>query len=300
MTHRLNNIFGKKEGSGRQAKKPSPEAPRDDQLTRGTTKTLSVYPKQLVAGTGQSVGLHREHNEDALFAFTYGSADGKNQKEIGFFIIADGMGGHRNGEVASSVACQVISRNILHKLVEIVSFDEFDLTEMDWSGHLQQAFEEAQRAVTQQVPGGGTTATAVLWSDHKLTVAHVGDSRAYLVFSDGRLKKLTVDHSLVQRLVEMNEITPGEADVHPQKNVLLRAIGQPEPLQTDVSTLTTPPGVKLMLCSDGLWGVVDEATIVSIVLQNDDPVDACAHLVAAANAQGGPDNISTIIAELKE
>ena len=300
MAGRLSIMINKKVAKGNRSQKAPAEAAGLAHMTNDSTKKMSIYPKQLIAGTGQSIGLHRDHNEDALFSLTCELADGKIQQEFGLFIIADGMGGHRNGEIASSVACRVISRFIIQKFIDVSTSDDFDLSEEDWKGHLDQAIAEAQQAVLKHAPGGGTTATAAIWSGDKVIVAQVGDSRAYFVLPDGRLEKITTDHSLVQRLVDLNEITESEADVHPQKNVLLRAIGQPDPLKADVNKIPIPVGAKLMLCSDGLWGVVDEAAIAKTVLQIDDPVAACGQLVAAANARGGPDNISVIIAGLKE
>jgi serine/threonine protein phosphatase PrpC len=144
------------------------------------------------------------------------------------------------------------------------------------------------------VPGGGTTLTAVLLLGSLMTIGHVGDSRAYL-FSNGHGEVLTRDHSLVKRLEELGQLTEAEAAVHPQRNVLYKAIGQGANLEVDVLTHPVPKDGFLMLCSDGLWGVVAEEDIERIVWNSPHPQIACDELVRAANAAGGPDNITAIL-----
>ena len=125
-------------------------------------------------------------------------------------------------------------------------------------------------------------------------VVHVGDSRVYLVTKDG-LEQVTRDHSLVRRLIELNQLTEEEAADHPQKNVLYRAIGQSESLEVDAITRRLPPNSRLLLCSDGLWNQVDDKEIGEIVMTHDNPQEACDKLVALANTRGGTDNITTIL-----
>jgi protein phosphatase len=126
----------------------------------------------------------------------------------------------------------------------------------------------------------------------------VGDSRAYLVGKNGGMEALTRDHSLVKRLVELGQITTDEAAVHPQRNVLYRALGQGEPFDPDVSSIRMPEAGYLLLCSDGLWGVVPEETMHRIIMNSPGMDQACRMLVEAANAAGGPDNISAILIRL--
>jgi serine/threonine protein phosphatase PrpC len=130
-----------------------------------------------------------------------------------------------------------------------------------------------------------------------MTIAHIGDSRAYTIGSDGRTNVLTTDHSLVKRLEDLGQITSDEAAVHPQRNVLYRALGQAETIDTELIAAPLPKSGYLLLCSDGLWGVVSENEMVNIVLSAVSPQDACQSLLAAANTAGGPDNISVIIIE---
>ncbi len=299
MANRISGFFNKKKGEKQSNSRQDGPALVQTQYPLEQGGANTIFPKQLIAGSGQSVGLQRDHNEDALFCLTSVLADGIGNDYFGLFIIADGMGGHRNGEVASSVTCRTISRYLLSQIVTNSLTDSPAISDEDLHGFLNKAVEEAQKRVLQSAPGGGTTATIALWRHEQITIAQVGDSRAYFILPDGKLQKITRDHSLVQRLLDLNEITQSEAELHPQKNVLLRAIGQPDTLKADINTVQVPQGAKLMLCSDGLWGVVDETTISSIVLHQDDPTIACKQLVAAANQNGGPDNISVIIAGRK-
>lgn len=255
----------------------------------------SVRPSQLLIGSAQSVGRQRDHNEDALYTFTSVLSDGNSEELFGLFIIADGMGGHKNGEIASSVSIRVVVRYVIDQLYRILLDTQNGIPALGPSEILLGAVNEAQKAVLHQASGGGTTLTIALLLGDQLTISHVGDSRAYLVNQDGRLQKITQDHSLVQRLLDLKEISPEEAEKHPQKNILLKAIGQPEPFQADTYTLQIPAGAGLMLCSDGLWGVVPDAVIATTLLTYHDPIIACQQLVDEANNAGGPDNISVVL-----
>jgi serine/threonine protein phosphatase PrpC len=163
---------------------------------------------------------------------------------------------------------------------------------------MQEGVQEAHRAITKQVPGGGTTLTAALILGNQMTIAHVGDSRAYLIGKNGQIEALTRDHSLVKRLVELGQISIDEAAVHPQRNVLYRALGQGEPFDPDINSMQMPESGYLLLCSDGLWGVVAESEIQRLVHASHSPEEACRRLVEAANNAGGPDNISAILIRL--
>lgn len=264
-----------------------------------TNQEQSYYPKQIVVGSGQSIGMQRDHNEDSLYTLTGVLADGQVNECFGLFILADGMGGHRNGEIASGVTCRVIANFIMNELQTKILEDAHSYSPERISEIISKAIDEAQNAVLMNAPGGGTTVIIALIVGGRVTVSNVGDSRIYFIFPDGRLQKITRDHSLVQRLVDLKEITELEAEVHPQKNVLLRAIGQPDPYQADTHTILFPSEARILLCSDGLWGVVDEHTIVEVVNRVHDPIIACKTLVDAANRNGGPDNISMIIAGIK-
>jgi serine/threonine protein phosphatase PrpC len=257
-----------------------------------------IQPPQLISACAQSVGLQREHNEDALFALTTTLTSDHNNLPFGLYIVADGMGGHQHGEIASGIAIRAMASFIIEKLfVPILSVKpaspEESLQEI-----MQAGVQESHRTITKQVPGGGTTLTAVLILGEQITIAHVGDSRAYLVDSEGEMEALTRDHSLVRRLEELGQITHEEAAIHPQRNVLYRALGQGEPFDPDVKTIRLPEGGRLLICSDGLWGVVPEDEIKRVLTSDLAPEQACQVLIDAANSAGGPDNITAILIRL--
>jgi protein phosphatase len=224
-----------------------------------------------------------------------GRADGQEPlPDFGVFVVADGMGGHRAGEVASSISVRTVARKITAET--IVNLFEIDGQEEAPSLQelVQEALEEANLAVVDRVPGGGTTLTVAVLLGQQITIGHVGDSRAYLITRD-EARALTRDHSLVQRLVELEQLTEEEAALHPQRNVLWNAIGQGANLKVDVFTEPVPHGGYMLVCSDGLWGTVPEQEIQKIVLNAGDPQTTCDQLVQAANRAGGPDNITAIL-----
>ena len=163
---------------------------------------------------------------------------------------------------------------------------------------MRSAINEAQKSVTQAAPGSGTTLTAALVLGEQMTIGHVGDSRAYAIHPYGGGEALTRDHSLVKRLEELGQISSEEAAIHPQRNVLYRAVGQGEILEPDIFTAPFPQPGYLLLCSDGLWSVLSENNIFHLVSTAKDLQNACQSLVAAANEAGGPDNISVIVVKL--
>lgn len=269
----------------------------EEQLHPTSGVQVAIRPAQFIVSCGQSVGLQRDHNEDTLFTMTSVLADGYGDHPFGLVIIADGMGGHRNGEIASGVSARAVAKLIINKIYShFLDFQENPINE-SIQEVLEDSINEAQKAVVHYAPGGGTTLTIGLILGEQVTIGHVGDSRAYFVYPDGRLQKITKDHSLVQRMIDLEEITEAEAMVHPQKNVLLKAIGQPEPFRPDIQTHQLPHGGKLLLCSDGLWGVVSDLDIFRIFNSTKDPMMICNQLVEAANEAGGPDNISVILVD---
>jgi serine/threonine protein phosphatase PrpC len=291
----VNKIFGKK----RQFHSDVQTAPlSEDQLKAVSSSSVTLKPIQLMVGTAQSVGKQREHNEDSIFALNSILADGNIELPFGIFIVADGMGGHMHGEVASGVAIRAFSQFVLSKLYMpflgiVPQSPSESLQEM-----MEKGMQEAQQAVVKRAPGGGTTLTATLILGEQVTVAHVGDTRAYFLYPDGRMHAITQDHSLVHRLVELGQINEDEASNHPQRNVLYRAIGQAEPYRPDIDTFQIPHPGSLLICSDGLWGVVPEADIFRIIKNSPNPSIACHELTKAANAAGGPDNISAVLVQI--
>ncbi|KAF0112491.1 MAG: putative protein phosphatase [Chloroflexi bacterium] len=269
----------------------------EDQLSSVSHSTLVHKPAQFLIGSGQSVGIQRDHNEDTLFSLSSVIADGSNDLTFGICIIADGMGGHKNGEIASGVATRVVAKNLVSRVYSRLLNIHSDPMDESIQEAVENAINETQKAVVRYAPGGGTTFTCALIIGEQVTIGHVGDSRAYFIYPDGRIQRITKDHSLVQRMIDLEEITEEQAIDHPQRNVLLKAIGQVETIHPDIQTYQVPKGGHMMLCSDGLWGVLPDTEIYRIVTSSNDPVLACNKLVDAANAEGGPDNISVILVD---
>lgn len=221
-------------------------------------------------------------------------ADNEDNYLVGqqVFAVADGMGGHAAGEVAAKAA--------LEPLVAI------DTTTFDSDEDAEQALVEALRAANRHVvemahaqpelQGMGTTLTAALLREGRLHLAHVGDSRAYLLRDGEAITQLTTDHTLVERLVREGRLSRDEAAIHPQRNVITRAIGNEADVVVDsLPPLLLQPGDQILLCSDGLTGPLGDAEIAATLTRNEDGDGAVASLVEHANAAGGPDNITVIL-----
>ncbi len=246
----------------------------------------------------QSVGVVRDHNEDVLLTVT-GTFEGDERiPTFGLYVVADGMGGHNMGERASAVA----ARSVACDMIKQVYLNLLTLNPDDRESRpplqeiLGEAIAAANRAVISSVGEGGTTATVALVIDDQAIIGHVGDSRAYIIAPTG-IEQLTRDHSLVRRLQELGQLSADEAAVHPQRNVLYRAIGQGEGLEVDVHSHRLSPGMKIMMCSDGMWGLVSDAKILEIVYSSPNLQTACNRLVDAANQAGGHDNITAVLVE---
>lgn len=229
---------------------------------------------RITAAAATDIGRVREGNEDAFL------------NDAPLFAVADGIGGHQGGEVASRLALETLEVLFKHG-----------------RGTLADQLREANRAVFERssrdaaVAGMGTTLTAAVAEAGRLRLAHVGDSRAYLL-RNGRLRMLTEDHTLVQRMVARGEITEQEADVHPHRSVLTRALGTEPDVQIDEGVLDAQDGDRILLCTDGLSGMVPEEEIERILRDAGEPRDAVKELVRAANAAGGVDNITVLVLDL--
>jgi serine/threonine protein phosphatase PrpC len=295
----IKRLFG---GFGKAKTKPgTAELPGTAPLTASPLETTPLTPP--IGGSphyrfahAQSVGRLRDHNEDCLLTLM-GTFEGDEKlPSFGLFIVADGMGGHERGERASSVAARTVAYEVTQRIYlgiinEFHTDDRAPLQDV-----VLEALVEANRAVGHAVGEGGTTGTVALVFNDQLILGHVGDSRAYLI-TNARLEQVTRDHSLVQRLQELGQLTPAEAAVHPQRNVLYRAIGQGEGLEVDVNMHRLTTGMKILLCSDGLWGLVNDNLMLDIILSAPDMQIACNRLVEAANQAGGPDNITALLVE---
>jgi protein phosphatase len=244
----------------------------------------------------------RDHNEDVLLTFETVQLGAQTVEPLGWFVLADGMGGEQAGEEASTLAARVVTYQFLSEILRSYLFDEpRGASQPPLSEVLSKAVLAANRAVHDQVPGGGTTLTCALVLGARAYLAHVGDSRAYL-FADDKLRQITQDHSLVDRLVALGHISPSEALHHPQRNVLYRAVGQGDTVEVDtyVEPLPLSSKYRLLLCCDGLWGAVGDERLAEIVRTAPTPQETCDRLVEAANVAGGTDNITVVVVEPQE
>jgi serine/threonine protein phosphatase PrpC len=273
----------------------TPDLAQTAPLRPGDMPQIPVHSRRrtFVAGSAYSTGLQRKQNEDSLLVLVE-NADGDGVlPNFGLFCVADGAGGHESGEIASGIAVRAVARSLLedaflHRIVES-NGDRADLEEL-----MRLAFERTQDTINDSAEGGVTTLTVAVLMEETLTIGHVGDTRAYLI-EDDQLRLITRDHSVPWRLVEIGQLTPEEALVHPQRNLLWNAMGKGSNLVIDVYTQVVPRPGHLLLCSDGLWGEVPEEQIRRAIRESLEPNQACLDMVRAANANGGADNITAIL-----
>jgi protein phosphatase len=242
-------------------------------------------------------GLRRSSNEDSY----------RSRPDIGLFIVADGMGGHVAGEVASRMAVEAIEAFI----EETAGADKnrtwpfpFEPSLSLEGNRLKAAFRLANRRIAaaianeQDLRGMATTASAILLGSKGACVCHVGDSRVY-VLADDTLRQLTADHSWVEEQVRAGTLTASAARQHPWRNVVTRALSGGEDPEVDVTDVTPRSGERYLLCSDGLFGVVTDQRIAEILGDRDASLDTlCSRLIDAANAGGGPDNITALVLQI--
>lgn len=228
-----------------------------------------------------SVGCIRPLNEDAFFVSEPGSG-------AVLAIVADGMGGHNAGEIASGEAVGIIQKDVLGKTGE--SKKEI----------LKKAVADANREIyamsirKKKLSGMGTTITACLAEENTVTAVQVGDSRLYLIRGDS-ITQITKDHSLVEMLIDSGSITKEEAKHHPQRNVITRAVGTDQTVESDVYEFPTEPEDIVLLCSDGLVNMVDDEKILSVIKNEETLSGAANALVLEAERAGGTDNITVIL-----
>ena len=266
------------------------------------TETINISQEGLyfLVGKGSHVGKKRDHNEDAFFTLECTIKQNGEFTPFGLFIIADGMGGHQAGDIASALATRVVAHSLMRQIyLPFLREEGKDSSHRPINEALVEALSEASLAVYEAVPDAGTTLTAALIIGTHASIGHVGDSRAYLVTEKG-LQQITQDHSLVERLKELGQITPEEAMTHPQRNVLYRALGQGGSMEVDTYFQLLPTGSQLLLCSDGLWGAVPEREMATIIAAASSPQIGCSRLIEAAITHGGDDNITAILIALTE
>lgn len=245
------------------------------------------------------MGRTRTHMEDAAFTLTLELYLPERPVTLGIYMVADGMGGHDNGEVASRIAIQVVVDALRQTLIDPLREGKLLPSHQEVLGLLENAFTQAQEQVLQNVSGGGTTLTLALVLEKHLYFAHIGDSRIYFRSSHTDFQPLTQDHSLVRRLVDLGQISEAEAAHHPQRNVLFRALGQTEGFKVDMGHLDLTEPAQLLICTDGLWGLADADAILNVIKSGSGSGNLAEQLCDLANQAGGTDNISVIFVEIR-
>lgn len=289
----LRKLFSNRRSKGSRASQSAPT--RDDYQTRMADDDFRNTRFKLASC--QSTGRERAHNEDTIFTLS-AILEGMDQPiQFGIFLVADGMGGHQNGEVASNLASKAVSQTLIDRLYDEFLFEGESFSDDAVSKLIKYAIEEAQKLIRTRVPGGGTTLTLVLALGERLYYGHVGDSRLYVIDMESNLHLLTKDHSLTKRLIDLGEITEKEARTHPQRNVLYRALGQTDPFEPDIHPFDLDGADRFMLCSDGLWGTITEQDMTNVIRSGSNLDAIACDLVREANQAGGPDNISVILVE---
>jgi len=239
------------------------------------------------------VGRQRQHNEDSFLV----------ESDARLFLVADGMGGHAAGEIASKIVVESINEFIVHTKEDDGTWPHaYDEQYKRSTNRLMAAVRMANTRVLEamrkdaRLRGMGTTVVAALADDNNtMSVAHVGDSRAYLI-RDNQLSRITNDHSWVFEQVQAGMLTEAEAEKHPLRNVITRALGGALSVNPDASEIDSRPGDVYLLCSDGLTGMVPEDEILRVVTAHEDDLQAaCQKLIDTANERGGLDNITAIL-----
>lgn len=234
-------------------------------------------------------GKLRENNQDYYYS--------SSTLDLPLFIVADGMGGHKAGEVASKMAVELI--------VEVFNANKTNASKDEKTiiNTIKQAIDEANDKIYKksianlEFNGMGTTLTMAYILGKKLLVGHIGDSRVYII-QDNRIYQITEDHSLVAQLVKNGSISAEEAQYHPQKNIITRAVGTSKSIDTDIVIDEVKKGDIILLCTDGLTNMIDDLEIKNIINNNDDMQNACEGLVKRANELGGLDNITAIAVKI--
>ena len=301
---------GKQTSGEAEASQPAPAqtAELDEKVVQETTTSAFIetgVPQDesaaqeptLRAGVRCDVGS-RERNEDACLVFSSEAGGHFPMVPFGLYIVADGMGGHTNGHVASRIASRVAAHYILSKIYMPLLQTVGAPTQVPIQEVLLDAVQAANTAVFEDEPeiDSGTTLTVALVLGRRLHVAHVGDSRLYLL-ADGELEQISTDHSLVQRLQDVGTLTAEEATMYRYRNVLLRAVGQGEEVEVDTYMRLLPRKGKLLLCSDGLCGFVSDETIHQIMTQDVSLPQLVDELYETALAAHSNDNVTAIVVD---
>jgi len=270
-------------------------AERLDALIAERTQPLPLWPR---IGAATNNGMVRELDEDSLLTLDLRSVQNSQGRAWGLFIVADGMGGHAAGEVASGLAirgaAEVVMRAYLAPTLEAdAQYEEAQVKEIVRKAILQ-ANEYVLNEARARGNDMGTTLTMALVVGDRAVIGNVGDSRTY-IFRDGALRRISKDHSLVMRLVELGQISDDEVYTHPQRNAVLRSLGDKPDVEIDLFGERLRPGDALLLCSDGQWEMTHDPEMNRIINEHADPQAACQALIVAANAAGGEDNITAVL-----
>jgi serine/threonine protein phosphatase PrpC len=272
-------------------------------------RTLTAAPTDLLLHSGKlsHIGMLRRNNQDSLAAMECVMMVQSLSGACGVYVVADGMGGHKAGEVASAIAVNVVIANLLGSTIAPLYSDESAdeiIAEQTVRSRIVAAIQEAnQRVNGMRMREGndmGTTIVAALVMDGRLYVGNVGDSRAYLYRPATNLRQLTADHSLVARLIELGQINELEAAVHPHRHVIFRSLGEKQEVEVDTFVEPLQAGDRVLLCSDGLSGMVSDSDMAAVLASEPDPQAAAQRLVELANAHGGVDNISVIVVNVEQ
>lgn len=255
------------------------------------------HPSKLATLVGRlsDVGLRREVDEDALLTVELLQFTQAGYQLVGLYAVADGMGGASAGEVASRLVTETMARAVTQNILAAPSVTPSD---NDYANWLRAAIEQANATVlaarTRAHTDMGSTVVAALVVGNQAHIANVGDSRAYLITRE-RITRLTKDHSLVQALADGGAISEEDARTHPQRNYILRNVGDKPQVVVDLYRVQIEAGQSLLLCCDGLWELVRDEQIRDIVNRHPNPQDACRELIRVANENGGDDNITCVL-----
>lgn len=253
---------------------------------------------QIEVGHATDIGLVREHNEDAVLVQTLVIKGPHLSGQPTLCAVADGMGGHQAGEVASNLALEALASH-LRQALSAVAVPERDTC----AAALADGIHRANAAVFSQNASTnrdmGTTLVAALLMGETACIANVGDSRAYLMQGD-QLRQLTTDHSLVAELVAAGKLAPDDIYTHPKRNIVTRSLGTWSNVRVDSFVSELGPGTALLLCSDGLWEMVRDSQLRDVLLRSRSAQEACDALVELANKNGGADNIAVVVAKVHE
>lgn len=255
-------------------------------------------PSQLIYSIAQSVGTVLSWNEDSIFGFASSVRSENLSTDFGLFLLADGMGGYGEGGKASSLAITVMADHIIRKvylplLRPMSSRDQEPLQEI-----LSEGMSDIHERILRETNGAGTTLTAIILLGDTMNIAHIGDSRAYIVNPDEDLVQITQDQSYAHRLVELGQLSEEESRSDPRRNELFAALGKGEHIAPIIFSQKRPSSGYLFLCSDGVWEVLSKEDMLSCFSDQFYTDVMCDRLISEAIDAGATDNISVIVVKL--